>query len=79
MQKSIQYDRYAFDAPPFRLLTKEENEKIIREINAAAPDFLWVGLGALKQEIWMVKHKNKILAVMIGIGAGFTKCSKNMR
>lgn len=58
-------------APPFRQLTEEEDEKIIREINAAAADFLWVGLGAPKQEIWMAEHKNKISAVMIGVGAGF--------
>lgn len=48
-----------------------EDEKIIREINAANPDFLWVDLGAPKQEIWMAEHKDKILAVMIGVGAGF--------
>ena len=58
-------------APPFRQLTEEEDEKIMREINVAAPDFLWVGLGAPKQEIWMAEHKNKISAVMIGVGAGF--------
>ena len=58
-------------APPFRQLTEEEDEKIVRKINAAAPDFLWVGLGAPKQEIWMAEHKNKISAVMIGVGAGF--------
>lgn len=58
-------------APPFRQLTEEEDEKIIQEINAANPDFLWVGLGAPKQEIWMAEHKDKISAVMIGVGAGF--------
>lgn len=58
-------------APPFRRLTKEEDEKIIQEINAAKPDFLWVGLGAPKQEIWMGEHKGKVSAVMIGVGAGF--------
>lgn len=58
-------------APPFRQLTKEEDEEIIEEINRTKPDFVWVGLGAPKQEIWMAEHKNKILAVMIGVGAGF--------
>ena len=58
-------------APPFRQLTKEEDKEIIQKINEAAPDFLWVGLGAPKQEIWMASHKNKVSAVMIGVGAGF--------
>ena len=58
-------------APPFRPLTEEEDEEIIREINAAKPDFLWVGLGAPKQEIWMAEHKNKVSSIMIGVGAGF--------
>ena len=58
-------------APPFRSLTEEEDEEIIREINAAKPDFLWVGLGAPKQEIWMAEHKDKISSIMIGVGAGF--------
>lgn len=58
-------------APPFRQLTLGEDEEIIEEINKTRPDFLWVGLGAPKQEIWMSEHKNKIQAVMIGVGAGF--------
>lgn len=58
-------------APPFHQMEKEEDEKIIRKINETNPDFLWVGLGAPKQEIWMAAHKNKISAVMIGVGAGF--------
>ncbi len=58
-------------APPFRKLTKEEDAQIIEKINAAAPDFLWVGLGAPKQEIWMAGHENKFPSVMIGVGAGF--------
>ncbi len=58
-------------APPFRQLTSEEDEKIVQKINESQADFLWVGLGAPKQEIWMAEHKNGIQAVMIGVGAGF--------
>jgi len=58
-------------APPFRRMTKAEDEEAVQKINMAAPDFLWVGLGAPKQEIWMSAHKDKISAVMIGVGAGF--------
>lgn len=58
-------------SPPFRPLTDEEDEEDIKRINDAKPDFLWVGLGAPKQEKWMAAHKGKINAVMLGVGAGF--------
>ena len=58
-------------SPPFRPLTKEEDAKIIEEINAARPDFIWVALGAPKQENWMYEHKGKFCGVMLGVGAAF--------
>lgn len=58
-------------SPPFRKLLKSEDEEIIKEINDKKPDFVWIGLGAPKQEVWMYEHKNKIVGVMIGVGAGF--------
>lgn len=58
-------------APPFRPLTEEEDADVIEQINASQPDFVWVGLGAPKQEEWMYAHQGKLNAVMIGVGAGF--------
>lgn len=58
-------------APPFRPLTKQEDEEVISRINAARPDFVWVGLGAPKQEEWMYHHRGRLNAVSIGVGAGF--------
>ena len=58
-------------SPPFRKATEEEDKKIIHQINAAAPDFVWVALGAPKQEQWMYEHQFKINALMIGVGAAF--------
>lgn len=58
-------------SPPFRSMTKEEDEQIIKEINESKPDFIWVGLGAPKQEQWMYEHKGKINGVMLGVGAAF--------
>ena len=58
--------------PPFRELHTEENEPVIEKINASKPDILWVGLGAPKQEAWMVSHRAKIrAAAIIGVGAAF--------
>lgn len=58
-------------SPPFRVLTNEEHREIIEKVNASKADFLWVGLGAPKQEIWMYEHRKKIKSLMIGVGAGF--------
>lgn len=58
-------------SPPFRPLTQEEDERIIRMIQNCNPDFIWVGLGAPKQEQWMYNHRNLFNGVMLGVGAGF--------
>ena len=59
-------------SPPFRPLNEEEDSKICEEINNLNPDFLWVGIGAPKQEMWMWEHQKKIHnTVMFGVGAGF--------
>ena len=58
--------------PPFRELTKEEDEKIVEKINQAKPDVLWVALGLPKQEKWIFEHKDKLkVPVVIGVGAAF--------
>lgn len=58
-------------SPPFRPLTETEDEEIIRQINDASPDYIWVGLGAPKQEQWMYAHRDKLCGIMLGVGAGF--------
>lgn len=58
-------------SPPFRELTAEEDAQEIIKMNEAKADIVWVGLGAPKQENWMHRHKGKVDAVMIGVGAGF--------
>ena len=50
-------------SPPFRELTKEEDERFVKEINEADPDILFVSLGASKQEKWMAEH-NKGLPIV---------------
>ena len=58
-------------SPPFRPLTEDEDENIIRQINSVSPDFIWIGLGAPKQEQWMHAHRDKLCGIMLGVGAGF--------
>jgi N-acetylglucosaminyldiphosphoundecaprenol N-acetyl-beta-D-mannosaminyltransferase len=61
---------YSF-SPPFRPTSSEEDAQIIQEINASGARILLVGLGCPKQEEWMAQHKDKIEAVMVGVGAAF--------
>jgi N-acetylglucosaminyldiphosphoundecaprenol N-acetyl-beta-D-mannosaminyltransferase len=58
--------------PPFRSLSHDEEDELIRRIEAAAPDIVWVGLSTPKQERWMAEHVGRIAApVLIGVGAAF--------
>ncbi|WP_218147132.1 WecB/TagA/CpsF family glycosyltransferase [Paenibacillus sp. CF384] len=65
-------------SPPFRPMTDEEDKAIVELINASKPDFIWVGLGAPKQEKWMAAHQGKVNGLMIGIGAGFDYYAANI-
>jgi exopolysaccharide biosynthesis WecB/TagA/CpsF family protein len=58
-------------APPFRKLSQTEDADVIARINASHPDFIWVALGAPKQENWMYEHRGKLDGVMLGVGAAF--------
>lgn len=65
-------------SPPFRPITEKEDKVIIERINETNPDFVWVGLGAPKQEKWMAEHQGKINGLMIGVGAGFDYYAGNI-
>lgn len=59
-------------SPPFRPLSPAEDAQIIEQINQAAPDVVWVGLGTPKQDLWMAAHRDPLTApVLIGVGAAF--------
>ncbi len=66
-------------SPPFRPLTRAEDENIINQINELQPDFIWIGLGAPKQENWMAEHQGKLDGLMIGVGAGFDYFAGNIK
>jgi N-acetylglucosaminyldiphosphoundecaprenol N-acetyl-beta-D-mannosaminyltransferase len=59
-------------APPFRSLAPAEEDAIVADINRAAPDVVWVGIGVPKQEKWMARMRDRLDApVLIGVGAAF--------
>ena len=69
---------YAY-SPPFRPLTPEEDAQIVSEINHADPDFLFMGLGCPKQETWMSEHRDRLKAIMLGVGASFDFYAGNVK
>jgi N-acetylglucosaminyldiphosphoundecaprenol N-acetyl-beta-D-mannosaminyltransferase len=58
-------------SPPFRPLTPEEDERVVRRIDDARPDLVWVGLSTPKQERWMAAHVGRVPGVLLGVGAAF--------
>lgn len=62
------------EALPFRPLAdvmKTEDEEVVDKINKSGAGLLFVCLGCPKQEFWISRHRGKIKAVMIGLGAVF--------
>lgn len=59
-------------SPPFRTLTRDEDEEVIERISRAKPDVLWVGLGCPKQERWIHEHRQRLKpAAMVAVGQAF--------
>jgi N-acetylglucosaminyldiphosphoundecaprenol N-acetyl-beta-D-mannosaminyltransferase len=58
-------------SPPFYTLSAEQDAAMVDRINASSARIIWVGLGCPKQEAWLRSHKDRIHAVMVGIGAAF--------
>jgi len=59
------------ESPPFRPLSAEEDRIATERINASGAGIVFVGLGCPKQERWMAKHRDRVNAVLIGVGAAF--------
>lgn len=60
------------ESPPFREMSEAEQSAAIERINSACPDFVWVGLGMPKQELWMARYRKAIDApLLLGVGAAF--------
>jgi N-acetylglucosaminyldiphosphoundecaprenol N-acetyl-beta-D-mannosaminyltransferase len=61
-----------YHSPPFRELSKKEDEKFVNEVNRLKPDIIFVGLGTPKQDYWIDNHLSKIKgSIMITCGATF--------
>jgi len=60
-----------FSSPPFHPVSPSVDETEVQRIADACPDIVWVGLGSPKQDMWMCAHRDRIPAIMLGVGAAF--------
>jgi N-acetylglucosaminyldiphosphoundecaprenol N-acetyl-beta-D-mannosaminyltransferase len=56
-------------APPFGAVTRAEDEHTVQRIQQARPDFLFVALGAPRQDLWIRAHRARLhVPVAMGVG-----------
>jgi N-acetylglucosaminyldiphosphoundecaprenol N-acetyl-beta-D-mannosaminyltransferase len=58
-------------ADRFRDATCEEDEEDVKRINDSRAGVVLVGRGCPRQEIWVARHKGKVNAAMMAVGAAF--------
>lgn len=65
-------------SPPFRPLTPEEDEEVVRMINASGAHFLWLAIAPGDMERFMAAHRDRLTVnVQAGVGAVFDFLSGN--
>ncbi len=68
------------ESPPFRPLSPDERAATVARINAAGADYVWVGLGTPKQDLWLAEFRAELTApVLLAVGAAFDFLSGGRR
>lgn len=58
-------------SPKFGAWDADTAARYVEKINASGAGIVFVGLGCPRQEIWMASVRNRVNAVMLGVGAAF--------
>lgn len=59
------------ESPPFRALTAEEDNDVIKRVNDSGAALLFIGLGCPKQDHFAADHRQSIHCVQVCVGAAF--------
>jgi exopolysaccharide biosynthesis WecB/TagA/CpsF family protein len=59
------------DSPPFRPLTRDEDDALVERIGRSKARIVFVGLGCPKQDYFAYEHRDRIRAVQVCVGAAF--------
>lgn len=60
-----------YEPSVFRNMTTEEEAELADRINNTKADFIWVGLGAPRQELFCYRMKAKTAGLMVAVGGAF--------
>lgn len=60
-----------YEPSVFRPMSTEEEMELANRINATNPDFVWVALGAPRQEEYCQRNEGRISGLMVGVGGAF--------
>lgn len=60
-----------FEPSAFRDMSEQEESELVERINATKPDFIWVALGAPRQELFCHRMRGRANGLMIGVGGAF--------
>jgi N-acetylglucosaminyldiphosphoundecaprenol N-acetyl-beta-D-mannosaminyltransferase len=67
-------------SPPVGVLGAAENRQIVELIREAQPEFLFVALGAPRQDLWIREHLSELqVPVAMGVGCVFDLLAGNVR
>ncbi len=64
-----------YEPSVFRDMTSEEEMELAERINTTKPDFVWVALGAPRQELFCHRMVDMINGLMVGVGGAFNVLS----
>lgn len=67
------------ESPPFRPLTPQEDEAMVRRANESGAGVFFISLGSPKQEGFAHGHRGRIQAVQMCVGAAFDFISGNKK
>lgn len=59
------------ESPPFRKLSAEEDDDMVRRINDSGAAIVFIGLGCPKQDHFAADHRDRIRGVQVCVGAAF--------
>ncbi len=56
----------------FRDMSEVEEQQLADRINNTEADFVWIALGAPRQELFCYRNEEKIKGIMVGVGGAFS-------
>jgi len=59
------------ESPPFRALTAGEEDLLVERIRSTGANMVWVGIGTPRQDVFVVRLRDRLPATLVAVGAAF--------